>query len=197
MVIGFIQAAAFTIPLGQVKKLFGISTSREGFIGQIIDIFEELIAGKANWLDFGVGMGSIALLVILGKIKAYSEGPSCKNMNGIIKKILWFLGTAKAAIVCLLMMLIAWLIESDEAVENFVEVDCLSNGRDVNSTTPCTILTLTKISNVEFPEFGPPAFSFSYEFCNDGSFDSQSRYPEQYWSPDQSKMEELGELLTG
>ena len=74
MVIGFIQAAAFTIPLGQVKKLFGISTSREGFIGQIIDIFEELIAEKANWFDFGIGMGSIVLLIILGKIKVYRNG---------------------------------------------------------------------------------------------------------------------------
>ena len=123
-----------------------------------------------------------------------SEGPSCKNMNRVLKKIIWFLGTAKAAIVCLLMMLIAWLIESDEAVENFVEAGCLSNDRDENSTVKCTTLTLTKISNVDFPEFGPPAFSFSYEFCNDGSFDSKARYPDQDWTPNESNFESLGKI---
>ena len=116
-------------------------------------------------------------------------------MNRVIKKIIWFLGTAKAAIVCLLMMLIAWLIESDEAVENFVEAGCLSNDRDENSTVTCTTLTLTKISNVDFPEFGPPAFSFSYEFCNDGSFDSKSRYPDQGWTPNESNFESLGKMV--
>ena len=115
-------------------------------------------------------------------------------MNRILKRIIWFLGTAKAAIVCLLMMLIAWLIESDEAVENFVEAGCLSNDRGDNSTVECTTLTLTKISNVDFPEFGPPAFSFSYEFCNDGSFDSQARYPDQDWTPNESNFESLGKI---
>ena len=115
-------------------------------------------------------------------------------MNRILKRIIWFLGTAKAAIVCLLMMLIAWLIESDEAVENFVEAGCLSNDRDDNSTVECTTLTLTKISNVDFPEFGPPAFSFSYEFCNDGSFDSQARYPDHEWTPNESNFESLGKI---
>ena len=58
----------------KVKNIFGISTSRIGFIGQIIGIFEELLAGKANWYDFGVGIGSIALLVLLGKLKLHRTG---------------------------------------------------------------------------------------------------------------------------
>ena len=76
MVTGFIQAAAFSIPIGQVNKLFGVSKEvpRGGFVGTIIDIIEELIAGNANWYDFGVGIGSIVILVILGKIKAYRIG---------------------------------------------------------------------------------------------------------------------------
>ena len=86
MVIGFIQAAAFSIPIGQVNKLFGVSKEvpREGFVGIIIDIFEELIAGHANWYDFGVGIGSIVLLVILGKIKAFRIGYYlCRQHYGI------------------------------------------------------------------------------------------------------------------
>ena len=85
VVTGFIQAAAFSIPLGQVNKLFGVSkeNSREGFVGLIIDIFEELIAGNANWYDFGIGMGSIVLLVILGKVKAYRIGYFSVNITNI------------------------------------------------------------------------------------------------------------------
>ena len=71
VVNGFIQSAAFSIPLGQFKNLFGVQSNREGFIGQIIDLFEELLAGKANWYDFGVGMGSLVLLVLLGKLKLH------------------------------------------------------------------------------------------------------------------------------
>ena len=71
VVNGFIQSAAFSIPLGQFKNLFGVQSNREGFIGQIIDLFEELLAGKANWYDFGMGMGSLVLLVLLGKLKVH------------------------------------------------------------------------------------------------------------------------------
>ena len=71
VVNGFIQSAAFSIPLGQFKNLFGVQSNREGFIGQIIDLFEELLAGKANWYDFGMGMGSLVLLILLGKLKVH------------------------------------------------------------------------------------------------------------------------------
>ena len=71
VVNGFIQSAAFSIPLGQFKNLFGVQSNREGFIGQIIDLFEELLAGKANWYDFGVGIGSLVLLILLGKLKLH------------------------------------------------------------------------------------------------------------------------------
>ena len=71
VVNGFIQSAAFSIPLGQFKNLFGVESKREGFIGQIIDLFEELLAGKANWYDFGLGMGSLVLLILLGKLKLH------------------------------------------------------------------------------------------------------------------------------
>ena len=49
--------------LGQLKKLFGVKTESEGFIGKIVDICKGL--DNANWYDFGVGMGSIAMLVLL------------------------------------------------------------------------------------------------------------------------------------
>ena len=54
-------------------------------------------------------------------------------------------------------------------------------------------MTLTKLDNVQFPEIGPPAFSFSYHFCNDGSFDAASKYP-QGWSSD-NDFDDLGQFL--
>ena len=54
-------------------------------------------------------------------------------------------------------------------------------------------MTLTKLDNVQFPEMGPPAFSFSYQFCNDGSFDSASKYPHD-WSGG-NDFDDLGQFL--
>ena len=58
-----------------MKKLFGVPSDAEGFIGKIVDIFEGLTSDAgANWYDFGVGMGSIALLVLLkGNVCCYSN----------------------------------------------------------------------------------------------------------------------------
>lgn len=116
-----------------------------------------------------------------------------------MNSFIWFLGTAKASIVCLLMMLIAFLMETENTVQNFLG-GCLSNDRESTNVTEihpndkCTTLTLTKLDNVQFPEMGPPAFSFSYHFCNDGSFDAASKYP-QGWSSD-NDFDDLGQFST-
>ena len=72
VVTGFIQAASFTIPLGQLKKIFGVKSSRPGFIGKIADICEEVFAGNSNYYDLGVGLGSIAMLIGLKELKGRS-----------------------------------------------------------------------------------------------------------------------------
>jgi len=167
-VTGFIQAAAFSIPLGQLKKLFGVKTESEGFIGKIVDICKGL--DNANWYDFGVGMGSIAMLVLLKELKLRSANWNCAK-NIIISKIIWFLGTAKAAIVTIVMMCIAVGIEDKDNVQLFLNGTC-SPGTIVHNETEsnlngidsnCTILTLTRIQDVEIPTFAPPLFGFSYD----------------------------------
>ena len=72
VVTGFIQAASFTIPLGQLKKIFGVKSSSDGFIGKIVDICTEVFAGKSNYYDLGVGLGSIAMLIGLKELKGRS-----------------------------------------------------------------------------------------------------------------------------
>ena len=72
VVTGFIQAASFTIPLGQLKKIFGVQSSSPGFIGKIVDICTEVFTGKSNYYDLGVGLGSIAMLIGLKELKGRS-----------------------------------------------------------------------------------------------------------------------------
>ena len=72
VVTGFIQAASFTIPLGQLKKIFGVKSSSDGFIGKIVDICTEVFNGKSNYYDLGVGLGSIAMLIGLKELKGRS-----------------------------------------------------------------------------------------------------------------------------
>ena len=147
---------------------------------KIYDICEQVFTGNANWYDFGVGMGAIFMLVGLKELKQRSAAyPSCAD-----SKIIWFLGTAKAAITTILMMIVALCVETPEQIKNFLH-GCTSGGRDANFTGPepensCTTLTLTKISNVTFPDFGPPSFGFSYDFCNNGDYDSAARYPDDF-----------------
>ena len=51
-----------------------------------------------------------------------------------MNRFIWFLGTAKASIVCLLMMLVAFLMETDKTVQNFLD-GCLSNDRGFSNLT--------------------------------------------------------------
>ena len=72
VIVGFVSSAAITIPLGQVKKLFGFKTEAEHFIGKIVEIFEKLIENtETNWYDFGVGASSIVLLVGIKYLKDF------------------------------------------------------------------------------------------------------------------------------
>ena len=178
VVSGFIQAAAFTIPLGQLKKIFGVKVTGETFFTKIHDIVTHIFDGNANWYDFLIGMSSIVILVALKKLKAYSA----KSDRLRESKIIWFICTAKAAIVTILMMVVAVMAESPAKVDNYLNHNCLSGHRDPVNKNNCTTLTLTKIRNVKFPAFKSPPFHFNYEFCNykegqDWYYDSDPRYP--------------------
>lgn len=154
-----------------------------------MDICEEVFTGKSNYYDLGVGLGSIAMLIGLKELKGRSANwkylQQDKIVPIILSKLIWFLGTAKAAIVTIVMMIVAVCTETPEQVENFL-AGCLTGGRiPVNDTTGippenCTTLTLTMISDVLPPTMGPPMFGYEYAFCNNGDFDAEARYPEGF-----------------
>ena len=176
-----------------MKKLFGVKSDADTFIGKIVDICQGL--SNANWYDFGVGMGSILLLVLLKELKQRSGEWKCAQ-NFILSKIIWFLGTAKAAIVTILMMSIAIGIEGPvtlssgelSPIQNFLDGNCrpgtiIQNTTNDNSTNGidagCTILTLTKIQNVPAPQFGVPALmGYSYPYCTgEAGFEAGDNVP--------------------
>ena len=192
VIAGFLQAQGLTVPLGQLKKLFGIHNDSDYFVQGIINIFTEIFDAQVNWYDFAVGASTIILIVgisFLDRIKVN---------NGILKKLIWFLMTAKNSIVIIMMMIIAICTEEKTQVDNFLD-GCITSpqlgNRFPNATdgelevarSNCTTLTLTKIKDVPVPKFAPPAFTgFNYEFCNEMNstlgwiYDSAPRYKDDF-----------------
>ena len=106
VVAGFIQAAAFTIPLGQLKKIFGVHVDGQTFftkagfqncvsgllsrsfenVSKIYQILKELFDGNANWYDFTIGIISILLLVGLKELKKRAKDYDSlrKGFNGFM-----------------------------------------------------------------------------------------------------------------
>ncbi|CBY39212.1 unnamed protein product [Oikopleura dioica] len=82
-------------------------------------------------------------------------------MKSAFQSIFWFLGTARAAVVVISGMIIAYATEDPEAVKNFL------NGCHPG-TDNCTAATLTNIQNTTGPDWGAPTLSFEYEYsCSD------------------------------
>ena len=188
VIAGFLQAQGLTVPLGQLKKLFGIHNDSDYFIQGIINICTEIFDGQVNWFDFAVGASTIILIVGISFLDRV------KVNNAVLKKLIWFLMTAKNSIVIILMMVVAICTESQDQVENFLG-GCITSpqlgnrftGNGTVDDSNCTTLTLTKIKNVPVPTFQPPAFTgFDYPFCNPmnsslgWTYESGSRYPEDF-----------------
>ena len=75
-----------------------------------------------------------------------------------MSKFIWFIGTAKAAVVVLLMMLVGFLTTTPDEVDNFLD-GCIPNNPG------CPKFELTVIDNVDMPAFIIPHFSIEYETC--------------------------------
>ena len=101
-------------------------------------------------------------------------------------KAVWFIGVSKNTFLIIIMMTVAACTETEEQVENYLS-GCVTGKRDLENPENCTTLTLTKIRNVQPPEFTYPSFHYNYEFCNEkveGSdewqFASDLRFPDDF-----------------
>lgn len=66
--IGYMNGLALTILFGQLPKLCGFSVSGDGFIDEARGFFDGLSSGKAVPAAVAVGLGSLAVILIIGRL---------------------------------------------------------------------------------------------------------------------------------
>jgi sulfate permease, SulP family len=69
---GFIIGMAFTIAIGQAGKVVGVSTSGDTALQKTVSIFSQ--AGDWYWLPIVIGLGCLALLIVLDKTVPWLPG---------------------------------------------------------------------------------------------------------------------------
>ena len=67
--IGFLNAIAFTVLIGQMPKLFGFSVNAETLAGRAIMLLQGILDGKANLVALAIGGGSLALILIVKRFR--------------------------------------------------------------------------------------------------------------------------------
>ena len=143
VVSGFTSAAAITIGFGQVKHLLGIKVkSSEYFIPEVIETFKNV--GNTNGWDVLVGMSCLVILILLRLAnKSISHYPTDTKLQTVAKVFVWFISTARNAIVVLCSAAVAFAIHSQHITSCKIP-DCI---------------TLTGKITKGLPPFKPPAFS--------------------------------------
>ena len=66
--IGYMNGLALTILVGQLPKLFGFSVDADGFIPELKGFFDGLVAGDTVAAALAVGVGALALILILERV---------------------------------------------------------------------------------------------------------------------------------
>jgi high affinity sulfate transporter 1 len=67
--IGFLNAIAFTVLIGQLPKLFGFSVNAETLAGRAIMLLQGILDGKTNLVALAIGGGSLALILIVKRFR--------------------------------------------------------------------------------------------------------------------------------
>src|SRR5215831_845303 len=62
---GYLNGIALTVFLSQVPKLFGFSAPAKGPLRQAWGIFQQILAGKTNLTALAIGVGTLALILLL------------------------------------------------------------------------------------------------------------------------------------
>jgi len=66
--IGYMNGLALVIFVGQLPKLFGFSTDADGLVAEAQAFVQGVVAGEAVPAAVGIGLFSIALMLILGRV---------------------------------------------------------------------------------------------------------------------------------
>jgi high affinity sulfate transporter 1 len=66
---GYMNGIALTVLISQLPKLFGFSIEGDGPLRELWAIAKAILNGKANWIAFAVGAGTLALILSLKNSK--------------------------------------------------------------------------------------------------------------------------------
>ncbi|XP_071496362.1 sodium-independent sulfate anion transporter-like [Diadema antillarum] len=116
VVAGFTTASAITIAFGQVKHVLGIHFSSGSFAEDVYNTFKNI--PQSNPWDALLGIITMVFLVLLTLLQRETVGWERRGWRDaslpvkILWKVLWFIGTARNAIVVGCGMLIAFALES-------------------------------------------------------------------------------------
>ncbi|KAL0278539.1 UNVERIFIED_CONTAM: hypothetical protein PYX00_000337 [Menopon gallinae] len=136
---GFTSAAAIIIATSQVKDVLGLSFSG----GKFLETWENILhsISETRLWDAVLGIGCIAILLILRKIKDIPVGPedrSQKTRNQmILSQFLWLISTSRNIVVVVVSGVMAYLFEKNDL----------------------HLFLLTGTVKKGLPEFKPPPFN--------------------------------------
>lgn len=66
---GYMNGIALTVLVSQLPKLFGLSIEGEGPLRNLWAIARAILEGKTNWVAFGIGLGTLAAILLLERNK--------------------------------------------------------------------------------------------------------------------------------
>ncbi|CAN7405454.1 sulfate permease [Bradyrhizobium sp. LjRoot220] len=66
---GYINGIALIVLITQLPKLFGFSIESEGSLRSLWAIASAILDGKTNWVAFGIGLGTLTVILLLQKYK--------------------------------------------------------------------------------------------------------------------------------
>ncbi|KRR00813.1 SulP family inorganic anion transporter [Bradyrhizobium valentinum] len=66
---GYMNGIALTVLISQLPKLFGFSIESEGSLRSLWTIAGAILEGKTNWIAFGIGLGTLTVILLLQQYK--------------------------------------------------------------------------------------------------------------------------------
>jgi MFS superfamily sulfate permease-like transporter len=66
---GYMNGIALTVLISQLPKLFGFSIESDGPLRNLWAIAKAVLGGRANWTAFGIGAGTLAVILLLKSSK--------------------------------------------------------------------------------------------------------------------------------
>jgi len=66
---GYMNGIALTVLISQLSKVFGFKIESDGPLRSLWAIFQAILDGKANWMASAIGTGTLAVILLLKRVK--------------------------------------------------------------------------------------------------------------------------------